>query len=1416
MESKVLIATTLLFFLLAHLLGTNESQVNYPYQNTKTISSLGGGVDVGDSLALVALYNATGGDDWLNNENWLEGEVKDWFGITVEECRVTQITLTLNNLVGEIPNEIGNLSNISLLNLQANQLSIIPPKIGDLTNLSVLRLNSNQLSELPPEIGDLTNLSVLYLNSNQLSELPPKIGDLTNLSDLNLDNNQLSQIPSEMGSLNNLSKLNLRNNQINEIPTEIGNLNNLLELDLIGNKLSEIPPEVGILHNLSELYLSGNQLIILPPEIGNLNSLSVLDLFLNRLIEIPPEIGNLSNLSELFVSNNHLSEIPSEIENLNNLSKLYVYNNQLSQLPSEIGNLSNLSELFVSNNHLSEIPSEIENLNNLSKLYVYNNQLSQLPSEIGNLSNLSELFVSNNHLSEIPSEIGNLNNLSKLYLYNNQLSQLPSEIGSLNNLSELYLYNNQLSQLPSEIGSLNNLSKLYLSNNHLSEIPPEIGNLNNLERLFLCNNKLVQIPPEIGNLNNLEWLFLCNNKLVQIPPEIGNLNNLSWLGLNNNQLNQIPPEIGNLTNLSQLYLQNNQLDFLSLEILLSSLPISVFNYAPQTKIRSQQVGTLQLNVPFKMMVSAGGMNTQYQWYKDEVLLPNQTDSVLLISSPEIEDAGIYVCDASNSDFPDLILESHPSYLVLPNKEFIISPIGGGNYTSLQDAFADLENGNIELINNQSIVFNLAPDSAPYEEALVIPEIIGTNEATHIIINGNNNTLIVEGKNCESPAIIQNKGTDYLIINDLNIVIPETADAGWGIHLKNGADHIQINNCHIQLPSTATTTCFAGIVASNSDTTYLDNDVAMGINAHNTLIQNCHIVGGYTGIAVIGSADTTMFGPTIVNNILEDVYHTGILSTFSNGSITLNNQIDMTNYDENEMEAPSSEDAIGLSYKCMSVQLDNYFKKPIDESEAKQGRALTIQNNQLKGIQHRGISLIDCYSRRDFPLERPQPPLSVVANNLIEGQFQNNELSSGGIYLEKVRTLNFYHNSVEMGGSGQKAAMYIQESRDLAILNNSLALMGKNGYGLYVADNSPISLDYNNYYATNSPFLTHVNGNDYSTVAEMPGNIHSISAEPTFVFTFDSDSELLEAASEGVANLVPTDFEGDIRPDPFTLKPDIGANEFVIGIFDSTFNKIANISSIKYTLPDRWEHSILKNDSIVFSIKSNVILGNIVTDLYIHNQEDIRQIGGKHYLDRNFRLELKKNFSPNDTIELYLYTNQRELNGLIAVDEQVQSFKDLNLTFVANDNEEEDISTFSGNGETKLFRQTNGIQITQSIYLLAFTLTDITQLGEFWLHGGEEALVVGIEEAVATFEGLSVYPNPSYERFSVEFDSPTNNNLTMTRVWDLQGNLIHQHQFNAVVGRNRYELEALESLASGVYLVEVRQGEKRGVRKVLKR
>ncbi|MCP5105074.1 MAG: hypothetical protein GY950_16925, partial [bacterium] len=307
-------------------------------------------IPAGERAALIALYNATNGDNWTDNSGWktpplaadgfaMPGREWIWHDVTVEGDHVTKIRLSNNNLTGSIPAEIGNLSNLEWLILRSNQLSgSIPVELGNLSNLELLWLSNNQLSgSIPTELGNLSNLRGLELDYNQLSgSIPAALGNLSNLSTLYLSNNQLSgSIPTELGNLSNLKWLSLRNNELSgSIPAELGNLSYLTGLWLYSNQLSgSIPTELGNLSNLEWLILRSNQLSgSIPTELGNLTNLQGLYLYSNQLSgSIPTELGNLSNLEWLRLNNNGLSgQIPSSLTNLTNIGMFDISYNCLS------------------------------------------------------------------------------------------------------------------------------------------------------------------------------------------------------------------------------------------------------------------------------------------------------------------------------------------------------------------------------------------------------------------------------------------------------------------------------------------------------------------------------------------------------------------------------------------------------------------------------------------------------------------------------------------------------------------------------------------------------------------------------------------------------------------------------------------------------------------------------------------------------------------------------------------------------------------------------------------------------------------------------------------------------------------------------------------------------------------------------
>lgn len=179
-----------------------------------------GGVDRNDSLALIAIYEATDGVNW--NNTWdLDQPVVTWTGVGVNaDCRVDQLNLSNNNLIGSIPMEIGNLEELSYLYLFNNNLTgFIPVEISKFKKLQHLYLNSNKLTgNIPSELNNLFLLMGLDLSDNDLSDSIPDLSNLTLLEELFLHNNNLSgcydSFICDLIDNNEKFKFNFQNNDL--------------------------------------------------------------------------------------------------------------------------------------------------------------------------------------------------------------------------------------------------------------------------------------------------------------------------------------------------------------------------------------------------------------------------------------------------------------------------------------------------------------------------------------------------------------------------------------------------------------------------------------------------------------------------------------------------------------------------------------------------------------------------------------------------------------------------------------------------------------------------------------------------------------------------------------------------------------------------------------------------------------------------------------------------------------------------------------------------------------------------------------------------------------------------------------------------------------------------------------------------
>ena len=257
------------------------------------------------------------------------------------------INLVSNQLTGEIPKELGNLSNLERIYLNGNQLTgEIPKELGDLSELIWLSLRDNRLTgEIPPELGNLSDLQHLNLSDNNLTGgIPTELGDLSNLDELYLGGNRLAGcVPDELRDIpyNDFAGLGLPFCVVLACSTLAGASSGANNPGLVSDCVALLTARyvlagTATLNWSTDTPIADWSGVVLEGTPGRVTELRLRNLGLTG--EIPPELGNLSDLQHLNLSDNNLTGgIPTELGDLSNLQELYLGGNRLSGcVPDEL------------------------------------------------------------------------------------------------------------------------------------------------------------------------------------------------------------------------------------------------------------------------------------------------------------------------------------------------------------------------------------------------------------------------------------------------------------------------------------------------------------------------------------------------------------------------------------------------------------------------------------------------------------------------------------------------------------------------------------------------------------------------------------------------------------------------------------------------------------------------------------------------------------------------------------------------------------------------------------------------------------------------------------------------------------------------------------------------------------------------
>lgn len=531
-----------------------------------------------DSLALLVLHESLNGEKWRNPWNPRK-PMTEWSGVTLQEIngelRVTKLLLSDFSLSGNLPNEIGNLRELTSLRI-TGKVYKCPNSLINLRKLESLNVNFSDGTEwfLPNDMSSMLSLKEFLPGQLKIPmESFAGIYTLPALEKLTISTIYLiGDMPEGISRLKQLKSLSLGGTNIYSLPDDIGDLaENLTTLNLNGcQALASLGANIGKLVNLKTLTLSGCKVLKeLPEGFGNLTSLTALDLSnCEGLERLSSDIGNLQVSTLTLRGCKLLKEIPESFGELAKLTKLNFYAcAALETLPESIGNLTKVTEIDLSQcTALTSLPTSLGQLTNLKKLIMPRTGLTTLSATISSLSALEELDVTGQGgttgISGVAADVFyGLTKLKKLSASNNSFSGGLSWLKNLSALQTLRLDGNQLSgQLDlSQFGPV--LTDVYLSNNKLEGNLNGISTLTKVRNLYLDHNLLSgELPAELRNCSTLSYLYLNDNNITgTIPVEIANMNlGYGGLKLNGNKMSgEIPAKVLSSAVWKKLYPETN-------------------------------------------------------------------------------------------------------------------------------------------------------------------------------------------------------------------------------------------------------------------------------------------------------------------------------------------------------------------------------------------------------------------------------------------------------------------------------------------------------------------------------------------------------------------------------------------------------------------------------------------------------------------------------------------------------------------------------------------------------------------------------------------------------------------------------------------------------------------------------------------
>lgn len=301
----------------------------------------------------------------------------------VNEGFLNSLNLNLaNNQLTKVPNWILEFSELDILDLRGNPLTINLSDLSGSDDLRIVYVEASQIegdiprgyysaeaamwlpdfdfngkffwfphadfSELPDFICDMPALTTLGVeDSPRLTALPNRISEVKTLVEIEIQKTGISDL-SGLAGLPYISAIRANNSQVQEIPDALLQSPELKNLVLSNTQLNHLPLRKGV-----HISVTHCQITTLPDDFATRNPHKSLNLSGNYLTALPDDLGK--KLAELDVMNNQIAELPMGATKWS-LTHLNLTGNQLRSVPDNILNMKNI---YLGNNPLDGVPAHV-------------------------------------------------------------------------------------------------------------------------------------------------------------------------------------------------------------------------------------------------------------------------------------------------------------------------------------------------------------------------------------------------------------------------------------------------------------------------------------------------------------------------------------------------------------------------------------------------------------------------------------------------------------------------------------------------------------------------------------------------------------------------------------------------------------------------------------------------------------------------------------------------------------------------------------------------------------------------------------------------------------------------------------------------------------------------------------------------